>query len=190
MGRLTFSGLLNALDGVASTEARIVFMTTNYVDRLELPSGRERGGWHGKTLLPFHDLYGGLFTSSSVRTRGSDFPNPYSECKSLDLCWSLRCFPTVQTMVVPFRRCTSFLPQRSADFGVVAMLRVKHWPHTQHIGWHLARCCPVAGLAHSRLSWPRGLFRGCSWDRDGQSCFPGYTCPPLQPALPQLSHFS
>lgn len=33
MGRLTFSGLLNALDGVASTEARIVFMTTNYVDR-------------------------------------------------------------------------------------------------------------------------------------------------------------
>ncbi|MBN3314496.1 BCS1 protein, partial [Atractosteus spatula] len=35
MGRLTFSGLLNALDGVASTEARIVFMTTNYIDRLD-----------------------------------------------------------------------------------------------------------------------------------------------------------
>ncbi|XP_047935590.2 mitochondrial chaperone BCS1 isoform X2 [Anser cygnoides] len=35
MGRLTFSGLLNALDGVASAEARIVFMTTNYVDRLD-----------------------------------------------------------------------------------------------------------------------------------------------------------
>uniref|UniRef100_G3WSP1 BCS1 homolog, ubiquinol-cytochrome c reductase complex chaperone n=1 Tax=Sarcophilus harrisii TaxID=9305 RepID=G3WSP1_SARHA len=35
LGRLTFSGLLNALDGVASTEARIVFMTTNYVDRLD-----------------------------------------------------------------------------------------------------------------------------------------------------------
>ena len=33
MSRLTFSGLLNALDGVASTEARIVFMTTNYIDR-------------------------------------------------------------------------------------------------------------------------------------------------------------
>ena len=33
MGRLTFSGLLNALDGVASTEARIVFMTTNHLDR-------------------------------------------------------------------------------------------------------------------------------------------------------------
>lgn len=35
MGRLTFSGLLNALDGVASTEARIVFMTTNYIERLD-----------------------------------------------------------------------------------------------------------------------------------------------------------
>lgn len=35
LGRLTFSGLLNALDGVASTEARIVFMTTNHVDRLD-----------------------------------------------------------------------------------------------------------------------------------------------------------
>lgn len=33
LGRLTFSGLLNALDGVASTEARIVFMTTNHMDR-------------------------------------------------------------------------------------------------------------------------------------------------------------
>ncbi|XP_051870455.1 mitochondrial chaperone BCS1 isoform X2 [Pristis pectinata] len=35
MGRLTFSGLLNALDGVASTEARLVFMTTNHLDRLD-----------------------------------------------------------------------------------------------------------------------------------------------------------
>lgn len=35
MGRLTFSGLLNALDGVASSEGRIVFMTTNYLDRLD-----------------------------------------------------------------------------------------------------------------------------------------------------------
>ena len=33
MGNLTLSGLLNALDGVASAEARIIFMTTNYVDR-------------------------------------------------------------------------------------------------------------------------------------------------------------
>jgi len=32
---LTFSGLLNALDGVSSTEERIIFMTTNYIDRLD-----------------------------------------------------------------------------------------------------------------------------------------------------------
>eukprot|EP00457_Paulinella_chromatophora_P006322 gb/GEZN01006340.1/.p1 GENE.gb/GEZN01006340.1/~~gb/GEZN01006340.1/.p1 ORF type:complete len:446 (-),score=44.22 gb/GEZN01006340.1/:312-1649(-) len=32
---VTFSGLLNTLDGVASTEERIVFMTTNHVDRLD-----------------------------------------------------------------------------------------------------------------------------------------------------------
>jgi mitochondrial chaperone BCS1 len=35
LNRVTFSGLLNALDGVASTEARIVFMTTNYISRLD-----------------------------------------------------------------------------------------------------------------------------------------------------------
>ncbi|MCL4140772.1 UNVERIFIED_CONTAM: hypothetical protein GTU68_008904 [Idotea baltica] len=35
LSRLTFSGLLNCLDGVASTEARIVFMTTNYPERLD-----------------------------------------------------------------------------------------------------------------------------------------------------------
>lgn len=32
---VTFSGLLNALDGVASAEERVVFMTTNHVERLD-----------------------------------------------------------------------------------------------------------------------------------------------------------
>ena len=35
LNRLTFSGLLNAIDGVTSTEGRIVFMTTNYMERLD-----------------------------------------------------------------------------------------------------------------------------------------------------------
>jgi chaperone BCS1 len=35
LNSVTFSGLLNMLDGVASTEARILFMTTNHVDRLD-----------------------------------------------------------------------------------------------------------------------------------------------------------
>lgn len=34
-GRLSFSGLLNALDGVTSAEERIIFMTTNHRDRLD-----------------------------------------------------------------------------------------------------------------------------------------------------------
>ena len=33
--RLTFSGLLNALDGVTSSESRLLFMTTNYPERLD-----------------------------------------------------------------------------------------------------------------------------------------------------------
>ncbi|KAJ2782063.1 Complex III assembly protein translocase and chaperone [Coemansia javaensis] len=32
---VTFSGLLNALDGVASSDERIIFMTTNHLDRLD-----------------------------------------------------------------------------------------------------------------------------------------------------------
>jgi mitochondrial chaperone BCS1 len=32
---LTFSGLLNALDGVAASEERLIFMTTNYPDKLD-----------------------------------------------------------------------------------------------------------------------------------------------------------
>ncbi|XP_001949279.2 mitochondrial chaperone BCS1 isoform X2 [Acyrthosiphon pisum] len=41
--KVTLSGLLNALDGVVSSEGRILFMTTNYVDRLDsalIRSGR------------------------------------------------------------------------------------------------------------------------------------------------------
>lgn len=33
--QVTFSGLLNTLDGVASSEERLVFMTTNHLDRLD-----------------------------------------------------------------------------------------------------------------------------------------------------------
>ncbi len=32
---VTFSGLLNALDGVASAQERMVFLTTNYIERLD-----------------------------------------------------------------------------------------------------------------------------------------------------------
>lgn len=35
VNRVTFSGLLNALDGVAAQEGKLVFMTTNHVDKLD-----------------------------------------------------------------------------------------------------------------------------------------------------------
>jgi len=35
LNRVTLSGFLNCLDGVASSEARVLFMTTNYKDRLD-----------------------------------------------------------------------------------------------------------------------------------------------------------
>ncbi|VDQ07173.1 unnamed protein product [Trichobilharzia regenti] len=35
MPTLTLSGLLNALDGVTSTDGRIIFMTTNYIEKLD-----------------------------------------------------------------------------------------------------------------------------------------------------------
>lgn len=31
--KLTLSGVLNAIDGVLSSERRIIFMTTNHIDR-------------------------------------------------------------------------------------------------------------------------------------------------------------
>ncbi|GAB5359569.1 hypothetical protein AAMO2058_000554700 [Amorphochlora amoebiformis] len=34
-GRVTFSGLLNAIDGVASQEGRMLFMTTNHIEKLD-----------------------------------------------------------------------------------------------------------------------------------------------------------
>ena len=33
--QLSFSGLLNAVDGIAATEGRVLFMTTNHLDRLD-----------------------------------------------------------------------------------------------------------------------------------------------------------
>ncbi|ENN79957.1 mitochondrial chaperone BCS1 [Dendroctonus ponderosae] len=58
LNRVTFSGLLNCLDGVASTEARMMFMTTNYIDRLDpalIRPGRvdlkEYIGWCSRTQL-------------------------------------------------------------------------------------------------------------------------------------------
>ena len=54
LNRLTLSGLLNAIDGVTSTEGRIMFMTTNYVDRLD-PALIRPGRIDVKTLIDHCD---------------------------------------------------------------------------------------------------------------------------------------
>lgn len=35
MNTVTFSGLLNALDGVTASEGRVLFMTTNHLNKLD-----------------------------------------------------------------------------------------------------------------------------------------------------------
>ncbi|OCF33300.1 mitochondrial chaperone BCS1 [Kwoniella heveanensis BCC8398] len=71
---VTFSGLLNALDGVASSEERIIFMTTNHYDRLDpalIRPGRvdvhellgDAAGEQAKRL--FVKFYGNSNTSTS-----------------------------------------------------------------------------------------------------------------------------
>ncbi|VDL71350.1 unnamed protein product [Nippostrongylus brasiliensis] len=67
MTRVTFSGLLNAIDGVGCAEERILFMTTNHVDRLDpaliRPGRVDRKQFfgnvtHGMALEMFTRFYG------------------------------------------------------------------------------------------------------------------------------------
>lgn len=55
LSRLTLSGLLNAIDGVASTEGRIVIMTTNYLERLD-PALVRPGRVDVKVLIGYASL--------------------------------------------------------------------------------------------------------------------------------------
>jgi chaperone BCS1 len=71
---VTFSGLLNALDGVASSEERIIFMTTNHFDRLD-PALIRPGRVDVKEVLDdatgeqARRLYVKFYGGSSDRTR-------------------------------------------------------------------------------------------------------------------------
>ncbi|WVQ97135.1 hypothetical protein IAU59_004245 [Kwoniella sp. CBS 9459] len=89
---VTFSGLLNALDGVASSEERIIFMTTNHYDRLDpalIRPGRvdvhellgDAAGEQAKRL--FVKFYGNSNTSMSTNTNtGSSTPGSASRSAS------------------------------------------------------------------------------------------------------------
>jgi len=50
--QLTFSGILNAIDGIAAQESRMVFMTTNYKDKL--PPALIRNGRIDKKIYVGH----------------------------------------------------------------------------------------------------------------------------------------
>lgn len=71
LSRLTLSGLLNALDGVASTEGRIVVMTTNYLHRLD-PALIRPGRVDMKQLIDYatehqlQEMFAKFYPESSV----------------------------------------------------------------------------------------------------------------------------
>ncbi|XP_018330663.1 mitochondrial chaperone BCS1 [Agrilus planipennis] len=80
LNRVTFSGLLNCLDGVASTEARIVFMTTNYLERLDpalIRPGRvdlkEYIGWCSKYQI--EQMFLRFYDGEKARTAAKEFAN-------------------------------------------------------------------------------------------------------------------
>lgn len=91
LNRVTFSGLLNCLDGVASTEARIVFMTTNYLERLDpalIRPGRvdfkEYVGYCGRYQLEemFKRFYGNGYADVQVSDETAATPTTIQPIKS------------------------------------------------------------------------------------------------------------
>ncbi|GJQ67176.1 hypothetical protein Trydic_g8087 [Trypoxylus dichotomus] len=80
LNRVTFSGLLNCLDGVASTEARIVFMTTNYLERLDpalIRPGRvdlkEYIGWC--SAYQVEQMYLRFYKNGNAQLEAKEFAN-------------------------------------------------------------------------------------------------------------------
>lgn len=71
---LTFSGLLNALDGVAASEGRLVFMTTNHLNRLDPALIRPGRGPPSFSSLFFKPSFcSSLFPRCSISSISSPF---------------------------------------------------------------------------------------------------------------------
>lgn len=77
-GKVTLRGLLNALDGVASTEGRIIFLTTNYIDRLD-PAMTRPGRVDLKVLIDLPDddqlfrMFTHFYPEADVETDAKEF---------------------------------------------------------------------------------------------------------------------
>ena len=68
---VTFSGLLNAVDGVASQEGRLLFLTTNHIERLDPALIRPgRCDVHVKFDYATHDQIQRMFTAFFPPVRG------------------------------------------------------------------------------------------------------------------------
>src|SRR5208283_663521 len=83
-GGLTFSGLLNAIDGVASPEGRIIIMTTNHLDRLDpalIRPGRAdvKLAFENATADQARRLFGRFFPAQMHRS--SDFASRVKDRK-------------------------------------------------------------------------------------------------------------
>ncbi len=70
---LTFSGLLNALDGLVSTDGVVTVMTTNHIDRLDpalIRAGRvdRRFEFRPPTREQISDLFASFYPQSSAKT--------------------------------------------------------------------------------------------------------------------------
>lgn len=80
LNRITFSGLLNALDGVAASEGRLLFMTTNHVDRLDpaliRPGRVDVRHYFGDASIEQIEK---MFLSFYPETIGTDHPNQFAK---------------------------------------------------------------------------------------------------------------
>merc|ERR1712232_606213 len=89
VGLLTFSGLLNALDGVAGQEGKLVIMTTNHPEQLDdalVRPGRVdfRAQFHNASRCAIQEIFcnffaGGKFDKDEVREAGSVFASSCAE---------------------------------------------------------------------------------------------------------------
>merc|ERR1739844_667458 len=73
MGLLTFSGVLNALDGVAGQEGKLVIMTTNHPEKLDpalVRPGRVdvRARFHCASRLAIEEIFCNFFRDAIIGT--------------------------------------------------------------------------------------------------------------------------
>lgn len=111
--RTTFSCLLNCLDGITSQESRIVFMTTNYKEKL--PPSLIRNGRVDRRIY-----YGHATKYQCKKLARNFFPNEFTEEKG-ELLWNQLknhtfCMSQLQAFFLRCRKSFSQVLEASKDF--------------------------------------------------------------------------